>query len=48
MNHQYANPPLAGVDTALSSARKRQRHALVLLHCLDRFATVVSINELMF
>jgi hypothetical protein len=27
MNHQYANPTLAGVDTALSSARKRQRHA---------------------
>jgi hypothetical protein len=27
MNHQDGNAPLAGVDAALSSARKRQRHA---------------------
>jgi hypothetical protein len=27
MNHGDGNAPLAGVDAALSSARKRQRHA---------------------
>ena len=27
MNHQDGNALLAGVDAALSSARKRQRHA---------------------
>jgi hypothetical protein len=26
MNHLEGNAPLAGVDAALSSARKRQRH----------------------
>jgi hypothetical protein len=28
MNHQDATAPLAGVDAAPSSARKRQRHSI--------------------
>jgi len=43
MNHRDANAPLAGVDSAPSSARKRQR----LAQYYHIVSTAVSTNELM-